>query len=78
VSDAAALSGFIFLTLALMFGGRKQRSFAEASQTAAAFVVGILCLAALVVFITGSISHLVGLAATNHNAATYIAQTDDR
>ena len=78
MSGAAALSGFILLTLALMFGGRKQRSFAEASHTAAAFLVGILCLAALLVFITGSISHLFGLAATNHNPATYIAQTDDR
>jgi site-specific recombinase len=78
MSDTAALSGFIFLTLVLMFGGRKRRSFAEASHKAAALIVGILCMAALLVFITGSISHLFGLAATNHNAPTYIAQADDR
>ena len=78
MSDAAALSGFIFLTLALMFGGRKRRSFAEASHRAAAFIVCILCLAALLVFITGSISHLFGLAATNHGAPTYLATADDR
>lgn len=78
MSEAAPLSGFIFLTLVIMFGGRKRRSFAEATHAAAAFIVGILCLMALAVFITGSISHLFGLAARNRVATTYIAQTDDR
>ena len=77
MSDAFALSGFTFLTLALMFGGRKRRSFAEASHTAAACVVGVLCVAALLIFISGSISHLFGLEPTNYSP-TYIAQTDDR
>ena len=78
MSEAAPLYGFIFLTLVIMFGGRKRRSFAEASHAAAAFVIGSLCLMALAVFITGSISHLFGLAATNRGASTFIAQTDDR
>jgi hypothetical protein len=76
--DAAALSGFMFFTLALMFGGRRRRSFAEASHTAAGFTVGILCLAALLVFITGSIAHFLGLSQTKYQAQTYLAQADDR
>jgi uncharacterized iron-regulated membrane protein len=76
MSNAAPLSGFIFLTLVLMFGGRKRRSFAEASHRAAGFILGVLWLAALVLFITGSICNLFGLAPTNHIAPTYLAQTD--
>ncbi len=76
--ETAALSGFVFLTLALMFGGRKRRSFAEASHAAAGFTIGVLCLAALLVFITGSISNFLGLAQKNYEPQTYLARTDER
>jgi uncharacterized iron-regulated membrane protein len=76
--DTAALAGFIFLIVALMFGGKRRRSFAEATHTAAGLTVGTLCLAALLTFLTGSISHLLGLSQTNYEAHTYLAQADDQ
>jgi len=65
MEDTVAVGGFMFLTLALMFGGRRRRSFVEASHKAAGFIVAIFCLTAIAVFIMGSISHFLGLAQTN-------------
>jgi hypothetical protein len=58
--DTVVIGGYCFLTLTLMFGCKRRRSFAEASHTAAAFVVVSLCLVALTLFVAGSICHLAG------------------
>ena len=71
-------SAFVFLTLALMFGCRRRRSFADASHKAAACIICVLCLAALAVFINGSIAHLFRLSQTNYPSQTHLAQVDDR
>lgn len=76
--DAVIPSAFVFLTLALMFGGRRQRSFADASRKAAACILGVLWFMALAFFITGSVAHLFHLSPTNYQSHTYLAQVDDR
>jgi hypothetical protein len=58
--DTFVISAYCLLTLMLMFGGRQRRTFAEASHTAAALIVGTLCLAAFVFFVAGSFSHFIG------------------
>jgi hypothetical protein len=77
MTDTILIGGYGFLTLALMFGGRRRRSFIEASHTAAALVVGTLCLVALLLFVAGSVRHLVG-AQNNALAATHPALLEDR
>jgi len=78
MTETGALAGYFFFTLALMFGGRKRRSFNEASRTAAAFVIGILCLAALTLLIAGSINHLVGVPQASHQAEGYTYLAEDQ
>jgi hypothetical protein len=52
------LAGYLLTVLVIMFGGRKRRTFGQASYAAAAMLVGTLCLASLLWFISGAISHL--------------------
>jgi hypothetical protein len=77
MAETIVIGGYGFLTLALMFGGRNRRSFTDASHTAAALVVGTLCLAALMFFIAGSVSRFVG-AQNNNIAEKHAAFLEDR
>jgi ABC-type cobalamin transport system permease subunit len=78
MNETGALAGYVFFTLALMFGGRRRRSFNEASRMTAAFTLGILCLAALTLFIAGSIDHIVDFVQARNAAESYTVQADDR
>jgi hypothetical protein len=55
---ATPLAGYLLLTLVIMFGGRKRRTFTHASHTAAATLIGTLCLASLLWFFSNAIYHL--------------------
>lgn len=55
---ATPLGGYLLLTLVIMFGGRKRRTFAQASHAAAGMLIGLLCLASLLLFASGAIYHL--------------------
>lgn len=47
------------MVLIIMFGGQKRRSFAEASQTAAAVTITLLCSVAILWFLAAVISQIV-------------------
>ena len=55
---ATPLAGYLLLTFMIMFGGRKRRTFAQASQAAAGMLVGTLFLLSLLWFASGAIYHL--------------------
>lgn len=77
MTNTAVLAGFAFLTLVLMFGGRKRRTFAEASHKAAALIMGALGVIVLVVFLTGTLSHVLGFARADSGARA-VVQLGDR
>ena len=55
---ATPLAGYLLLTLVIMFGGRKRRTFTHASHTAAGMLIGTLCIASLLWFVSNAIYHL--------------------
>lgn len=55
---ATPLAGYLLLTLVIMFGGRKRRTFTHASHTAAGMLIGTLCIASLLWFFSNAIYHL--------------------
>jgi hypothetical protein len=77
MTNTAVLGGFAFLTLVLMFGGRKRRTFAEASHKAAALIMGSLGVIALIVLLTGTLSHVLGFARAD-NGARDVVQVGER
>lgn len=52
-------AGFFLMVLIIMFGGQKRRSFAQASQTAAAVTITLLCSVAILWFLAAVISQIV-------------------
>jgi len=58
MDNSAPLAGYLLIVLVIMFGGRKRRTFTQASHAAAAMTIGMLCLASLLWFISGAIYHL--------------------
>lgn len=55
---ATPLAGYLLLTLVIMFGGKKRRTFDQASHAAAGMLIGLLCLASLLLFASGALYHL--------------------
>ncbi len=53
------MAGYFLMVLIIMFGGRKRRTFAQASQTAAGMTVTLLCIAAIVWFLGAVISQMI-------------------
>ena len=51
--------GYFLMVLIIMFGGRKRRSFSQASQAAAGITVTLLCIGAILWFLTAVISQMV-------------------
>ena len=52
-------AGYLLMVLIIMFGGRKRRSFTQASQTAAAVTITLLYMGAILWFLTAVISQMV-------------------
>ena len=59
MSLAVPLAGYFLAVLVIMFGGRKRRSFAKASQTAAGIAVTAFCVGAIVWFLSAVIWQLI-------------------
>jgi hypothetical protein len=55
---ATPLAGYLLLTFMIMFGGRKRRTFVQASHAAAGMLVGTFFLVSLLWFVSGALSHL--------------------
>jgi hypothetical protein len=52
-------AGYFLMVLIIMFGGRKKRSFTQASQAAAGITVTLLCTGAILWFLSAVISQIV-------------------
>jgi hypothetical protein len=46
------LAGYFLMVFIIMFGGRRRRSFAQASQAAAGLVITLLCIGAILWFLS--------------------------
>ena len=53
------LAGYFLVVLIIMFGGRRRRSFTQASQAAAGITITLLCIGAIVWFLCAVVSHLI-------------------
>ena len=53
------LAGYFLVVLIIMFGGRRRRSFTQASQAAAGITITLLCIGAIVWFLGAVVSHLI-------------------
>ena len=51
-------AGYFLMVLIIMFGGRKKRSFTQASQAAAGITVTLLCMGAILWFLSAVISQM--------------------
>jgi hypothetical protein len=55
----APLTGYCLVVLIIMFGGRKRRPFTHASQAAAGMTITLLCIGAIVWFVSAVISQII-------------------
>jgi hypothetical protein len=49
---AVPFAGYFLMVLIFMYGGRRRRSFGEASQVAAGTIITLLCLGAILWFLS--------------------------
>jgi hypothetical protein len=52
-------AGYFLMVLIIMFGGRKRRSFTQASQAAAGITVSLLCIGAILWLLGAVVSQMV-------------------
>lgn len=53
------LTGYCLVVLIIMFGGRKRRPFTHASQVAAGITITLLCIGAIVWFVSAVLSQII-------------------
>lgn len=51
-------AGYFLMVLIIMFGGRKRRSFTQASHAAAGITISVLCVGAILWFLAAVISQM--------------------